>query len=164
MDDDSFREYIGVRLDPLRRTAFLFCGDWHSADDVVSTAITKVYQDWHRISQMGNPDAYLRRVLVNTWLMERRRPWRRERSVPDLPAVADQPGDDRSVHERLSLLKHLIALPPRQRAAVVLRFYCDLSVEQTAQILQCNPGTVKSQVARALVTLRAAMIDVPDLV
>jgi RNA polymerase sigma-70 factor (sigma-E family) len=164
MDDDSFREYIGVRLDPLRRTAFLICGDWHSADDVVSTAITKVYQDWHRISQMDNPDAYLRRVLVNTWLMERRRPWRRERSVPDLPPVAGQPGDDRSVHERLSLLKHLTALPPRQRAAVVLRFYCDLSVEQTAQVLQCNPGTVKSQVARALVTLRAAMIDVPDLV
>ena len=164
MDDDSFREYIGVRLDPLRRTAYLICGDWHSADDVVSTAITKIYQDWHRISQMDNPDAYLRRVLVNTWLMERRRPWRRERSVPDLPAVAGQPGDDRSVHERLSLLKHLTALPPRQRAAVVLRFYCDLSVEQTAQVLQCNPGTVKSQVARALVTLRAAMIDVPDLV
>jgi RNA polymerase sigma-70 factor (sigma-E family) len=164
MDDDSFREYIGARLDPLRRTAYLMCGDWHSADDVVSTAVTKIYQDWGRISQIENLDAYVRRTLVNAWLMERRRPWRRERSVPELPPVASQPGDNRSVNDRLSLLKHLIALPPRQRAVVVLRFYCDLSVEQTAQVLECSPGTVKSQGARALVTLRAAMIDVPDLV
>jgi DNA-directed RNA polymerase specialized sigma24 family protein len=138
MDDDSFREFIGVRLDSLRRSAYLMSGDWHAADDVVST--------------------------VNTWLMERRRPWRRERSVPELPPVAGQRADDQTVNDRLSLLKHLIALPPRQRAVVVLRFYCDLSVEQTAQVLDCSTGTVKSQAARALVTLRAAMIDVPDLV
>jgi RNA polymerase sigma-70 factor (sigma-E family) len=164
MDDDSFREFIGVRLDPLRRTAYLMSGDWHAADDVVSTAVTKIYQDWRRISQMENLDAYVRRTLVNTWLMERRRPWRRERSVPDLPPVAGQRADDQTVNDRLSLLKHLVALPPRQRAVVVLRFYCDLSVEQTAQVLDCSTGTVKSQAARALVTLRAAMIDVPDLV
>src|SRR5215475_11050618 len=93
MDDDSFREYIGARLDPLRRTAFLMCGDWHSADDVVSTAVTKIYQDWGRISQMENLDAYVRRMLVNAWLMERRRPWRRERSVAELPPVAGHTGD-----------------------------------------------------------------------
>ncbi len=164
MDDDSFRDFIGVRLDPLRRTAYLMSGDWHAADDVVSTAVTKIYQDWRRISQMENLDAYVRRTLVNTWLMERRRPWRRERSVPVLPPVAGQRADDQTVNDRLSLLKHLAALPPRQRAVVVLRFYCDLSVEQTAQVLECSTGTVKSQAARALVTLRAAMIDVPDLV
>jgi len=85
-------------------------------------------------------------------------------TVPELPPVAGQRADDQTVNDRLSLLKHLVALPPRQRAVVVLRFYCDLSVEQTAQVLDCSTGTVKSQAARALVTLRAAMIDVPDLV
>lgn len=162
MDDAGFRDYLGARLDRLRRTAFLMCGDWHTADDVVSTAVLKVYQDWHRISRMEHLDAYVRRAVVNAWLDERRRPWRRERSVPELPARA-QPGDERFVNDRIAILEHLDALPARRRAVIVLRFYCDLSVEETAQVLDCSPGTVKSQTARALDTLRASMVDVPDL-
>jgi len=163
MDDAGFRDYIGSRLDRLRRTAFLMCGDWHTADDVVSTAVLKVYQDWRRISRMEHLDAYVRRAVVNAWLDERRRPWRRERSVPELPPRA-HPADDHSVHDRIAILEHLDALPARRRAVIVLRFYCDLSVEETAQVLDCSPGTVKSQTARALDTLRASMVDVPDLV
>jgi RNA polymerase sigma-70 factor (sigma-E family) len=166
MDEAGFRDFIAPRLDPLRRTAYLLCGDWHTADDAVATAVLKVYQSWHRISRLENVDAYLRRAVVNAWLDERRRPWRRERSVPEVPpgrpAAEQQP--DQAVHDRLAILKHLDALPARRRAVVVLRYYCDLSVEETAQVLECSTGTVKSQAARALETLRAAMVDVPDLV
>lgn len=163
MDDTSFREYISSQLDPLRRTAYLMCGDWHSADDAVSAAVVKIYQNWHRISRMENLDAYVRRAVVNAWLDERRRPWRRERPVPELPPLA-QLADDGVVNDRLAILRHLNTLPGRRRAVIVLRFYCDLSVEETAQVLECSSGTVKSQTARALETLRTSMIDVPDLV
>lgn len=163
MDDTSFREFIGSRLDGLRRTAYLMCGDWHLADDVVSDAVVKIFRNWRRISRMENLDAYVRRAVVNAWLDDRRRPWRRERSVAELPPVA-QPAGDRSVNDRLAILKHLGALPARRRAVIVLRFYCDLSVDETAAVLECSPGTVKSQTAKALETLRTSMLDVPDLV
>jgi RNA polymerase sigma-70 factor (sigma-E family) len=160
MDDAGFREYIGPRLDPLRRTAYLMCGDWHTADDVVSSVVLKLYQGWARIVRMENLDAYVRRAIVNAWLDERRRPWRRERPLPasELPA-SGQPAGDRGVHDRLAILRHLDALPRRRRAVIVLRYYCDLSVEDTAEVLGCSPGTVKSQAARALETLRGSMVD-----
>ena len=162
MDDAEFREFIGTRLDQVRRTAYLMCGDWHAADDAVSTAVLHVYQNWRRVSRMQNVDAYLRRSVINAWLDERRRPWRRERTVAELPPRA---GVDAvaPVDDRLAVLKHLDQLPARRRAVIVLRFYCDLSVDETAQVLECTPGTVKSQTARALTTLRASMVDVTDL-
>jgi RNA polymerase sigma-70 factor (sigma-E family) len=163
VDDTSFREFIGSRLDGLRRTAYLMCGDWHLADDVVSDAVVKIFRNWRRISRMENLDAYVRRAVVNAWLDDRRRPWRRERSMSELPLVL-QPAGDRSVNDRLAILKHLEALPARRRAVIVLRFYCDLSVDETAAVLECSPGTVKSQTAKALETLRTSMLDVPDLV
>jgi RNA polymerase sigma factor (sigma-70 family) len=82
--------------------------------------------------------------------------------VPELPLARHEA--DHSVHDRLAILKHLDALPARRRAVIVLRFYCDLSVEETASVLECSAGTVKSQTARALETLRAAMADVTDYV
>ncbi len=162
-DETSFREYFGSRLDSLRRTAYLMCGDWHAADDAVSTAIVKVHRNWARVSRMENVDAYVRRAVITAGMDERRRFWRRERLAVQSP-LGDQSGDHRALHDRMSLLKHLKALPPRQRAAIVLRFYCDLSVEQTAEVLECSPGTVKSQTARALATLRTSASDVHDLV
>jgi RNA polymerase sigma-70 factor (sigma-E family) len=163
MDDTSFRDFIGSRLDGLRRTAYLMCGDWHLADDVVSDAVVKIFRSWRRVSRMENLDAYVRRAVVNAWLDDRRRPWRRERLVAELPSIA-QPAGDRSVNDRLAVLKHLEALPARRRAVIVLRYYCDLSVDETAAVLECSPGTVKSQTAKALETLRTSMLDVPDLV
>jgi RNA polymerase sigma-70 factor (sigma-E family) len=141
----------------------LICGDLHLADDVVATALLNVYQSWRRISQVENIDAYMRRAVINAWLDERRRPWRRERSVPELPPKARSDADD-AVHDRLAILRHLDALPARRRAVIVLRFYCDLSVEETARVLECSAGTVTSQTTRALETLRASMVDVSDLV
>ena len=138
-DTEAYREFVSARMDQWRRTAYLLCGDWHTADDLVSTALVKLYRHWTRIAVMDNPEAYVRRMLLRAWLDERRRPWRREHS-----RAADH----------LAVLGLLAQLPARRRAVLVLRYFCDLSVEETAEVLGCSTGTVKSQSARALDTLR----------
>jgi RNA polymerase sigma-70 factor (sigma-E family) len=160
VDIEGYREYVGARLEPLRRTAYLLCGDWHTADDLVSTALVKLLRHWRRVSVMDSPDAYVRRTLLRAWLDERRRPWRREAAwaeVPDAAVRADTDG----MAERLAILALLAELPPRRRAVLVLRYFCDLSVEETARELGCSPGTVKSQAARAIDALRARLLDAP---
>ncbi|HEX6500698.1 MAG TPA: SigE family RNA polymerase sigma factor [Micromonosporaceae bacterium] len=159
MDVAGYREYVAVQLDPLRRTAYLLCGDWHTADDLVSTALIKLFRRWKRVSQMENIDAYARRVLFRAWLDERRRPWRRERFTDTMPEPGGTgPVTETSVVDRLALAAYLAELPPRRRAVLVLRYFCDLSVEDTAEVLGCSTGTVKSQTARALDTLRERML------
>jgi RNA polymerase sigma-70 factor (sigma-E family) len=148
----SYREYVSGRLDQLRRTAYLLCGNWHTADDLVSTALVKLLRHWGRVSTMDNIDAYARRVLLRAWLDERRRPWRREHSHADVPDSAAGSGFDPT--DRMALLALLAELPPRRRAVLVLRYFCDLSVEETAEAMGCTTGTVKSQTARALDALR----------
>jgi RNA polymerase sigma-70 factor (sigma-E family) len=159
-DVDGYREFAAARLDQLRRTAYLLCGDWHTADDLASTALIKVFRHWHRVSEMDNPDAYLRRTLLRAWLDERRRPWRREHATDPLPdrAAAASAGTD-GVADRLTILALIAELPPRRRAVLVLRYFCELSVEETAEELGCSTGTVKSQTARAIQALRARLID-----
>lgn len=160
-DVEGYREYVAARLDQLRRTAYLLCGDWHAADDLASTALVKLLRHWRRVSTMDNPDAYVRRTLLRAWLDERRRPWRRESVwdvVPDRPA--DRAGPD-GVADRLTILALLAELPPKRRAVLVLRYFCDLSVEETARELGCAEGTVKSQAARAIETLRARLVGPP---
>jgi RNA polymerase sigma-70 factor (sigma-E family) len=142
-------------MDVLRRTAYLLCHDWHTADDLVSTTLAKLYDKWRRARQADNIDAYVRAMLVNAWLDERRRPWRREVPADELPEVADVAAPPRGEHA--DLLALLRSLPKRRRAVLVLRFYLDHSVEETAEVLGISPGTVKSQTARALDTLRAAL-------
>jgi len=160
-DTSEFREFIAARLDSLRRTAFVLSRDWHTADDLVSETIIKLLRRWSRIDETANPDAYAHRVLLSVWLDERRRPWRRESPSITLPDTArtDHVGD---AVDRITVLEQLAKLPKRRRAVVVLRFYCDMSVEQTAEVLGCSTGTVKSQTARALDTLRAAMVDIAE--
>lgn len=148
----SFRAYVTVRLDVLRRTAYLLCRDWHLADDLVSVTITKLYRHWHRIGGAEWRDGYTNKVLLRVWLDERRRPWRREQPTEELPEPSLS--DTLRVVDRAQLLDLLDTLPPRRRAAIVLRLYLDLSVEETAEILGCSTGTVKSQTARGLETLR----------
>lgn len=153
-DGTAYQDYVAGRLQWLRRAAYLLCGDWHTADDIVSIALTKLFRRWPRASAMDNLDAYVWRILVNVWLDERRRPWRREQSVPVLPDVAAAPPD---AAQRLALLGHLADLPPRRRAVLVLRYFCDLSIRETAEALGCSEGTVKSQTSQALDTLRARL-------
>jgi RNA polymerase sigma-70 factor (sigma-E family) len=161
-DEAGYREYVIHRLEGLRRTAFLLCGDWHQADDLVSIALVKLLRYWRRVSVMEHPDAYVRQVLLRAWLDERRRPWRRERPTDVVPDRAD-PASGTAHAERIDVMAHLAELPPRRRAVLVLRYFCDLSVEQTAAALGCTEGTVKSQTARALDTLRARLVDVPAM-
>jgi RNA polymerase sigma-70 factor (sigma-E family) len=156
-DVEGYREYVAGRLDPMRRTAYLLCGNWHTADDLVSTALVKLLRHWRRVSTMDNPDAYVRRVLLRTWLDERRRPWRREQ-VDVLADHATARSDMDGVADRLTILALLAELPPRRRAVLVLRYFCDLSVEETAEELGCSTGTVKSQTARAIETLRTRLV------
>ncbi|GIF18276.1 RNA polymerase sigma-70 factor (sigma-E family) [Actinoplanes tereljensis] len=152
----EYRDYVGARLDSFRRAAFLLCGDWHLADDLVSTALLKLLRHWRRVSAMDDPDAYVRRVLLRCLLDERRRPWRREESW-EWPPERRADSVDGPVTDRMAILAALGRLTPRQRAVIVLRFFYDLSVEQAATELDCSPGTVKSQTARALQAMRTAM-------
>jgi RNA polymerase sigma-70 factor (sigma-E family) len=153
---EGFRVYVTARLPALRRVAYLMCGDWHRADDLLSTALVRILQHWPRVSAAEDIDAYVRRVLMRTMLNERRRPWRREQSVVSVPEPASPAAPD-LVADRLALSALLAGLPPRRRAVLVLRYCCDLSVEETAQALNCSTGTVKSQSAKGLATLRERM-------
>ncbi|HSN06981.1 MAG TPA: SigE family RNA polymerase sigma factor [Candidatus Angelobacter sp.] len=155
----DFESYVAVRRRHLRRTAYLLCGDWDRAEDLVQDALTRLYVHWRRASRADSVDAYVRRSLVNAYLSDGRRPWRRESAVGMLPdtAYADASGD--SIAERDALRRALAGLGPSQRAVIVLRYWDDLSVEQTADALGCSTGNVKSQSARGLARLRAALSD-----
>ena len=153
----SFRVYASTRRGDLRRTAYLLCGDWHLADDLVQDALAKLYVHWRRVSARGEVDAYVRRMLVNGFLATKRRPWRREVASAELPDVPIAGSGDADDGTRDMLRRALAALPPSQRTIVVLRYWDDLSVEQTAAALGCSTGNVKSQAARGLVHLRAAL-------
>ena len=152
VDEVQFHEFVSARLERWRRSAYLLCQDWHTADDVVSVMVGRLYDHWGRAREADNVDAYAQRILARVWLNEARRPWRRElphgeppdSEVPDLSVVVD----------RESLAALLGSLGPRQRTVIVLRFYLDYTVEETASILGISAGTVKSQSARGLATLR----------
>jgi RNA polymerase sigma-70 factor (sigma-E family) len=152
--DAEFREFVRNRGTPLHQSAYLLCGDWHLADDVVQDTMIKAYQHWKRVRQADSPEAYVRRILIN----EVRGRWRRrERSVPvaefvDEPVVAD-PSDD--VARRDGLFQALLTLPLRQRATIVLRYLEGMSERETAVVLGCSEGTVKSQSSRALTNLKS---------
>jgi RNA polymerase sigma-70 factor (sigma-E family) len=153
--DEEFTQYVSARLSALRRLAFLLCQDWHRADDLVQAAITRLYVHWGRASTVDHTDAYTRTILVREFLGEQRSGWARRVSLhsatPELPVVAL----DSDVV--LDVRAALAAIPPRQRATLVLRFYCDLSVDQTAELLGCSAGTVKSQTAKGLAALRGRL-------
>ena len=155
-NEDAFRGFALSRRPTLRRTAFLLCGDWHQADDLVQTALVKLYVAWPRVRGDGPPDAYTQRILVRCYLDERRRPWRRESPVD---AVDDHGTTPRPEEDLLDLRSALARLPKRQRATLLLRFWLDMSVAQTADALGCSEGTVKSQTARALTSLRELLAD-----
>ncbi|MGX1615335.1 SigE family RNA polymerase sigma factor [Micromonospora chalcea] len=154
-DEDEYRQFVSARLEPLRVTAYLLCRDWHTADDLVSITVGKLYRHWRRVRRMEHVDAYVRGMLTNAWLDERRRPWRRERSTDEVPDSVETTLPEVTLADRELLLDLLAQLPARRRAVVVLRFYCDLSVEETARAMGVSTGTVKSQAARGLESLRA---------
>lgn len=150
----EFSDYVAARGRVLRNTAYLLCGDWHRAEDLAQTALAKLYLAWRRIGRQESVDGYARRVLVRTFLDELRRPWRREYAAAHLP---DRPAHPDLADERLDLLTALTRLPPTQRAAVVLRYWSDLSITETAAALGVSEGTVKSASSRGLAALRGVL-------
>lgn len=154
--DREFAEYVEARALTMRRTAFLLCGDWHRAEDVVQSALIKLYVAWSRVRK-DTLDAYARKVLVRTAIDESRRGFfQHERPVESVPerAAAEAASD-------LDLREALDALPPGQRTVVVLRYWEDLSITETARLLGRTEGTVKSQAAKGLAALRTLLEDEP---
>jgi RNA polymerase sigma-70 factor (sigma-E family) len=153
-EQEAFREYALARKAALLRTAYLLSGDWHRAEDIVSTSMVKLYTSWRKTSAVEHLDAYVRRIVVRVWLDETRRPWRREHSAAALPDLMTGDSTAEPTARRADLHRLLAQMPARQRAVLVLRFYDDLSVEQTAGILRCSEGAVKTLTVRALDSIR----------
>jgi RNA polymerase sigma-70 factor (sigma-E family) len=154
--DEQFRDYVVAGRGSLLRTAtFLTSGDRHAAEDLVQTALMRLYVAWARV-RPETVDAYARKALLNALIDNRRRPVARyEHLRSELPDVAVE--DRAPTQVESAVFAALATLPPRMRAAVVLRHLLELSVTETADALNCREGTVKSQTARGLAQLRAAL-------
>lgn len=150
--DVAFAEYFAARSEAMRGTAFLLCGDWHRAEDLVQSAFTRLYVHWNRVARHEALDPYVRKVLLRVFIDDGRRGWWRRERPQDTPV--ERPGAAPHTDDRLMLIRALAGVPPRQRAVLVLRYWEDMSVEETAAALNCSAGTVKSQAARGLQTLR----------
>ncbi|MEY9965520.1 RNA polymerase sigma-70 factor (sigma-E family) [Streptacidiphilus sp. MAP12-16] len=153
-DELDFEAFASLRWQRLVRTAYLLTGDHHEAEDLVQATLAKVFPGWSRIRRLDSPDGYVHRALVNNNLSRYRRRRVLHLLTPLLPERAQQ-SEDGQVEQRSLLLQALAALPPRQRAVVVLRYWEDLSEQQVADVLGCSPGNVKSQASRGLQKLRA---------
>ena len=153
--DAAFVEFVRARRPHLRRIAYAICGDWHRADDLVQTALVKLYVTWPRVHRDGREEAYVRTIIVRANIDESRRPWRRERpglEGPDRAARQPLP-----VEERSALFDALQGLPAMQRRTVLLRHWLGLSVAETAHELAISEGTVKSHSSRGLAALQALL-------
>ncbi len=153
-DATVFTEFVAARSPALFRTAYLMTGDHGHAQDLVQEALTKTYVAWPRLRDVSRAEAYTRRAITTTYISWwRRKGWHAERprdDVPDLPAAG---ATDNTV-DRAWIWAELQQLPPRQRAAIVLRYYEDLTEAQAAEAMGCAVGTVKSQVHQGLARLR----------
>ena len=155
--DEAFTDYVTARRTELRRFAFALCGNWDRAEDVLQTALVKLYVAWPRVEAARNQDAYVRRVILNAGIDESRRPWRREtpvvevgdREAPAAEAVPD-------------FAAALAGLSSMQRKVVVLRHWLELSVAETAVELGIAEGTVKVHHHRAMARLRDCLTAYPD--
>lgn len=161
MDADAeaeFRDFVQSRWQPLLRTAYLLTGDHGRAEELLQTALVRTHRHWRRIERADAPEVYVRKVLVNlhnTW-------WRRgrrcEQPTDAVPERADPKADPYTAYElRDELWRAVLALPPRMRSVLVLRYFEDLPEAEVARILDCSLGTVKSQTSRGLDRLRGAL-------
>ncbi len=157
--DAEFSAYMEARQASLLRTAYLISGDRHTAEDLVQTALAKLYLAWDRVEDRGSLDGYVRRVIVNEHNSLWRRPFkRREHATDQLPERAAAAGPRAGGRDE-DLWALVQTLPRKQRAAVVLRYYEELSEAETAEVLGVSVGTVKSQTSRALAALRSRSGD-----
>jgi RNA polymerase sigma-70 factor (sigma-E family) len=154
-EEAQFCEFVAARQQALLRTAYLLTSDHHAAEDLVQTALAKAYLSWSKLREPAAAEGYVRRIMVNENTSLWRRAWkRREHSTDALPERAGGPDASNGLEQRDEMWALVQTLPPKQRAAVVLRYYEDLSEADTANALGCSIGNVKSQTSRALATLR----------
>jgi RNA polymerase sigma-70 factor (sigma-E family) len=150
----EFNGFMHSRWPQLVRLGFALTGDGGPAEDLAQTALARAYASWPRIRRTGDPDAYVRRVLVNA----NRSRFRKRRVAEQLTGTVPEPVPQevtRGSDDRVTLMAALLSLPPRQRSVVVLRFWLDMTETQVAEALGCSVGNVKSQASRALAALRA---------
>jgi RNA polymerase sigma-70 factor (sigma-E family) len=154
---EDFEAYVRASERKHKRLAFLLTGDLHAAEDLLQAAYAKLYPRWDKVRAYDAPDAYLRKVMVSLrtswWRRHRNREWTTDQ-LPELGGAADHAA---AVVESQALLVALRELPERQRAAVVLRHWCDLSEADTAAIMNCSLGTVKSNTSKGLAQLRTRL-------
>lgn len=153
MEQPSFEQYVAVRGPSLLRLATLLTGDPYGAQDLVQTALLKASDRWRRVSRLDHPDAYVRKIIVNRYVSDRRRKSSTEVVTSDLP---ERSSDDvaQAIGARDEVRQLLASLAPNQRAVLVLRYYADLDDAAIADLLGCGVSTVRSQASRALATLR----------
>ena len=159
--DTEFAAYVAARSAWLQRTAYLMCGNRTLAEDLAQAALVKLYVAWPRIQRRDAVDAYARRTLARVCIDESRKPWRREsmttEHVPEQADIADPHGQ---VDDRAALLDALRTLPDRQRVAIVLRHWQDLSVAEVADAMGCTESAVKTHTSRGMARLRAVLDDI----
>lgn len=151
-DDSEFADFVHATGTQLFRTAVLLCGDHHLAEDLTQTTYAKVFAKWSKVRRTDSPMAYARTTLLNTFLSHRRLRRSSERPVDELP---EGHHDDRDPTVRLDLLRALATLPAADRAVLVLRYWEDRSIEETAATLGMSSGAVRTRCSRALAKLRA---------
>ncbi|MFB7538883.1 SigE family RNA polymerase sigma factor [Streptomyces zaomyceticus] len=150
---DEFLEFAAARTGHLFRSACLLTsGDTHLAEDLTQETLGRMYALWGRVTRVGNPAAYAQTVLVRTFLSHQRRRSATERPLGELPDRAPDDGEDPAL--RIALLDALAGLAPKDRAVVVLRYWEDRSIEETADALHVSSAAVRTRSVRALAKLR----------
>lgn len=153
--DQDFAEFVAARWTALYRLAYLLTASQAGAEDLLQTSLEKAYVRWPRIFGMEHAEAYVRRMIANTYVSGRRRAWVREEPHDRLPETPSS--TESALLDRALLWPLVCALPARQRAVIVLRYYEDMSEAEIAATLGCAPGTVKSQSSAAMKALRRAL-------
>jgi RNA polymerase sigma-70 factor (sigma-E family) len=152
--DDSFAEFVQTRGEHHRRLAILLAGDWHAGEDLIQASLLRLYEAWPRLDTTTGADAYLHKIMVNQHRSWRRTKWRGEMPgsyVPDAGSP-DDPADQQATGAVIRAA--LTGLPYKQRAALVLRYFADLSEAETATILGCSAGSVKTHTSRGVHAMR----------
>lgn len=152
---DGYPEFAAARAAHLYRSACLLTGgDTHLAEDLVQETLGRLYVKWGRVSRVENPAAYAQTVLTRTFLAHRRRRWSSERATDTFPDVPDRHGADTDTSLRLTLVQALAQLPAKDRAVIVLRYWEDRSVQETADVMNASSAAVRTRCVRALARLR----------
>lgn len=163
-EPEGLREFVAARQAAMLRPAWMLTGDWHLAEDLLQGSLARVLPHWARLQREGNPEAYLRRTMVNLYATWWRRRWRGEHPTATMAEQVEQSDPYGEVDLRDALARLLPVLPRRQRAVLVLRYYEDMSERETAEALGCSVGTVKSQASRGCRTVSPCRSPTSDLV